>query len=736
MNKRKSAIWLSAMLLCTPLTPSVVRANNFESEEEILQHDKTSYLDSDSSAIPSKKEDNQDSDASSHEQNKENKLNALDGDAASESSSVEDKAVDSSSNFDAMEEMDETRCAQTSSSEGEISLEETESVDLESQQDAQSDDEIVSLRGQRVSSVEEIENSDADYLIIAYGTLGSINPDVETLLKKAGETMKPAVLEISWADTGHTAKEEAYSLHQRTKPYSGNFIPVLKVDSTSAATGPKYIRTFLDTYFGLSLVKPYVLIGDAILDAADWRSIQEYSIDWQNFECFEGTTEELNRLASPIELASGSLILHRLYNPNSGEHFFTTDLVELDYLVELGWDYEGNAWSSPAQGDTVYRLYNKNAGDHHYTLDEREKNELVRLGWTYEGEAWKASADGELEVYRAYNPNATAGSHHFTLDANEIAFLSSVGWKDEGKAWNSDPLPYPIYPFSSGTYMLDDYAFNSNGVKIDGVQKIGNDFYYFDSANGGLRIGEHKGLITIENGNQIYIGDDGILQTGAMTIDEKTYVFDASTGCAIKNRWALMDGSFDHGKISFMYFDENGHGSLQSPSHDVEASFLHREKGITSLKDPNTKTEIKMSAYLLSHYGNDRLYSFMQEALKYEGRPYVWAGKDPVTGFDCSGLMTWCMKKQWNVPVDPIMTNASTIYSRWCSPLASSDVIPGDFVFWKHTYGTNPEAITHVAIYCGNDWAYMAGDPIGFYAINHTKDVNGDSAKWLFGRLR
>lgn len=736
MNKRKSAVWLSTMLLCTSLTPSIVFANTYENEEEALQHEKQSFSDLETPVNPAEVEDIQDADNASLIQNTENDLNSFDADASSDSSLDDGKTLDPSSNPDAMDEERESASSQISSMEDETSLDETEDIDLESQSDTLNVDQTVSLRGQRVSSIDEIENSDADYVIIAYGTLGSLNPEMETLLKKAGETMKPAVLEISWADTGNTAKEEAYSLYQHIKPYSGNFVPLLKVNSTSASTGPKYIRTFLDTYFGLSLVKPSVQIGNAILDAADWRSMEEYSIDWQNMECFEGSMEELNRLASPIELAPGSLILHRLYNPNSGEHFFTTDLVELDYLVDLGWDYEGNAWSSPAQGDTVYRLYNKNAGDHHYTLDEREKNELVRLGWTYEGEAWKASANGDLEVYRAYNPNAKAGSHHFTLDASEIAFLSSIGWKDEGKAWNSDPLPYPVYPFSSGIYMLDDYAFNSNGVKIDGVQKIGNDFYYFDPANKGLRISEHKGLMTIEDGNLICIGDNGILHTGAMTIEDRAYVFDVSTACAIKNRWALMDGSFDDGKTSFMYFDENGHGSLQSPSHDVEASFLHREKGITSLKDPNTKTEIRMSAYLLSHYGNDGLYSFMQEALKYEGRPYVWAGKDPLTGFDCSGLMTWCMKKQWNVPVDPIMTNASSIYSRWCSPLAASDVIPGDFVFWKHTYGTNPEGITHIAIYCGNDWAYMAGDPVGFYALDDTKDVYGNSAKWLFGRLR
>ena len=125
--------------------------------------------------------------------------------------------------------------------------------------------------------------------------------------------------------------------------------------------------------------------------------------------------------------------MYRLYNPNSGEHFYTGSVAEKDMLVSVGWKYEGVAWYAPSTGEPVYRLYNGNAGDHHYTLSEAEKDMLVSVGWKYEGVAWYSG--GSVPLYRAYNPNAIAGSHHYTIDTQEIDGLASLGWKKEGIAW-------------------------------------------------------------------------------------------------------------------------------------------------------------------------------------------------------------------------------------------------------------------------------------------------------------
>lgn len=73
--------------------------------------------------------------------------------------------------------------------------------------------------------------------------------------------------------------------------------------------------------------------------------------------------------------ADAARSMHRLYNPNSGEHFYTADTNEKNVLVNKHrWKYEGVAWTAPDVGNNVYRVYNPNSGEHHYTMGLNEKN--------------------------------------------------------------------------------------------------------------------------------------------------------------------------------------------------------------------------------------------------------------------------------------------------------------------------------------------------------------------------
>ncbi|MDO4537198.1 MAG: hypothetical protein Q4B54_03470, partial [Coriobacteriales bacterium] len=66
----------------------------------------------------------------------------------------------------------------------------------------------------------------------------------------------------------------------------------------------------------------------------------------------------------PVALAETGQNMWRLYNPNSGEHFYTGGEAEMRNLASLGWYLEGVGWVAPLEGDPVYRLYNPNSGDH------------------------------------------------------------------------------------------------------------------------------------------------------------------------------------------------------------------------------------------------------------------------------------------------------------------------------------------------------------------------------------
>mgnify|MGYP001027602363 CR=1 FL=1 len=147
--------------------------------------------------------------------------------------------------------------------------------------------------------------------------------------------------------------------------------------------------------------------------------------------------------------SGGTVQMYRLYNPYSGEHFYTGDADEKDDVVRAGWHYEGIGWVAPGHSDTpVYRLYNRFAGDHHYTKDARERADLVRVGWADEGVGWYSDDNQSVPLYRQYNPYAKTGTHNYTTDRSEHNKLISLGWRDESVGWHG---VQGVTPYRPGT---------------------------------------------------------------------------------------------------------------------------------------------------------------------------------------------------------------------------------------------------------------------------------------------
>lgn len=138
------------------------------------------------------------------------------------------------------------------------------------------------------------------------------------------------------------------------------------------------------------------------------------------------------------EESATTVKVNRLYNPYNGAHLYTTDNNERNYLVGIGWNYEGLAWSaySTTTQTPVYRLYNRYNGEHHYTIDANEKDKLSSIGWDYEGIAWYSETkDKGVAIYRQFNPYETVGTHNYTTSKSENDYLASIGWRAEGIAW-------------------------------------------------------------------------------------------------------------------------------------------------------------------------------------------------------------------------------------------------------------------------------------------------------------
>ncbi|UNT95739.1 alpha-glucosidase [Allobaculum mucilyticum] len=154
------------------------------------------------------------------------------------------------------------------------------------------------------------------------------------------------------------------------------------------------------------------------------------------------TEEEIIKATEALRDAMNSLRqnIYRIYNPNNGEHLFTSDKREYDVLGSIGWNKEGVAWVAPIEGTEMVRLYNKNSGEHHYTANKKEIEALEKLGWKNEGFKFmsaKADDENSVVIHRLYNPSASkspktqAGAHHYTTVEKERDYLVDAGWNWE-----------------------------------------------------------------------------------------------------------------------------------------------------------------------------------------------------------------------------------------------------------------------------------------------------------------
>ena len=85
------------------------------------------------------------------------------------------------------------------------------------------------------------------------------------------------------------------------------------------------------------------------------------------------------------------------------------------------------------------------------------------------------------------------------------------------------------------------------------------------------------------------------------------------------------------------------------------------------------------------------------------GAPYVSGAAGP-NAFDCSGLVYWVYSQLgFQVP-----RSAPDQY-QWAVPVSSSEMQPGDIVFFENTYPSSAR-ITHVGIYVGGGGVVMAVD--------------------------
>ncbi len=130
-------------------------------------------------------------------------------------------------------------------------------------------------------------------------------------------------------------------------------------------------------------------------------------------------------------------------------------------------------------------------------------------------------------------------------------------------------------------------------------------------------------------------------------------------------------------------------------------------------------------AVLSSCSSSDQGQTAADAAHAQVGKPYVYGGNSPSTGFDCSGLTSWSWKQ-----AEVTIPRTATAQYQATTRLTRSQLQPGDLIF----YGSSVNNIQHVAIYYGNNMAVSASNPsTGVEMIN--VDQWWLSARVAYGRV-
>lgn len=117
------------------------------------------------------------------------------------------------------------------------------------------------------------------------------------------------------------------------------------------AVAPKTFTVSFDTAGGSKVASQKVRDGAKASRPAD-PTCSGYSFDgWykggSKYDFSTPVTADMTLTAhwkaAPVRTAA----MHRLYNPYTGEHFYTADTTERDHLTGLGWRYEASAGRRP-----------------------------------------------------------------------------------------------------------------------------------------------------------------------------------------------------------------------------------------------------------------------------------------------------------------------------------------------------------------------------------------------------
>ncbi|PIJ51662.1 endopeptidase [Erwinia sp. OLTSP20] len=140
--------------------------------------------------------------------------------------------------------------------------------------------------------------------------------------------------------------------------------------------------------------------------------------------------------------------------------------------------------------------------------------------------------------------------------------------------------------------------------------------------------------------------------------------------------------------------------SAVTPHHNRRTA-TRKHYGRSSRTEPHLVTTdngkpLQLSKTHLAEFSKARAAA-MEKLMNQLGKPYLWGGASPRTGFDCSGLVWYAFKDLVNYKLP--RTANEMFHLRDAAPVRRNQLQRGDLVFF-HIRGH--KAADHVGVYLGN----------------------------------
>ena len=151
--------------------------------------------------------------------------------------------------------------------------------------------------------------------------------------------------------------------------------------------------------------------------------------------------------AEPTE--DGTVAMQRLYNPNSGEHFYTASEGEKDNLVNAGWNYEGIGWYAVKEGIPYVKPTATSSGkinvDEFMAAVDNVYKTAEAEGWHYGGSRTKVPCADKViscdrliarAIYDMGYTDQPAGGYGLSGHGLEN-YLSQIGFTASKNDWSA-----------------------------------------------------------------------------------------------------------------------------------------------------------------------------------------------------------------------------------------------------------------------------------------------------------